>query len=108
MSGPSGDVHSSDAPLTQEQPLQTELVTALRDATLRFEKGLALRHARYVFLESVHPLLCRLHLRWALSRGPQTESAVKFLESGGASVTVTSREAAEEALTGRAGTMIVT
>jgi carbamate kinase len=39
--------------------------------------------------------------------GPKIESAVTFLESGGASVIITSLEMAEEAMAGRAGTRIV-
>jgi carbamate kinase len=41
------------------------------------------------------------------SMGPKIESAVKFLESGGERVIITSLELAEEALAGRAGTTIV-
>jgi carbamate kinase len=40
------------------------------------------------------------------SMGPKIESAVRFLESGGARVIITSLEMAEEALEGRAGTTI--
>jgi len=41
------------------------------------------------------------------SMGPKIESAVKFLESGGNRVIISSLEMAEEALAGRAGTTIV-
>jgi carbamate kinase len=41
------------------------------------------------------------------SMGPKIESAIKFLESGGTRVIITSLEKAEEALAGRAGTTIV-
>ena len=41
------------------------------------------------------------------SMGPKIESAVKFLESGGKRVIISSLEMAEEALAGRAGTTIV-
>jgi carbamate kinase len=41
------------------------------------------------------------------SMGPKIESAVKFLESGGDSVIITSLEMAEDALAGKAGTRVV-
>jgi carbamate kinase len=41
------------------------------------------------------------------SMGPKVESAVRFLESGGERVIITSLESAEEALAGRAGTTII-
>lgn len=41
------------------------------------------------------------------SMGPKIESAVRFLESGGATAIITSLEMAEEALAGKAGTRIV-
>lgn len=41
------------------------------------------------------------------SMGPKVESAVRFLESGGDRVIITSLEMAEEAIAGRAGTTIV-
>ena len=54
---------------------------------------------------------CRRFLREgqfpAGSMGPKVASAVKFLESGGGRVIISSLEKAEEALAGRAGTTIV-